>query len=258
MSARSWLAVAFATLLLLSATLRADVVITETTAAKVGSHSATGVRTTFIKGTQMRVEVVQGEEMAATIFDLPAGATINLDDKKRRAEIREISARYAELERQYPRERVTVTLTPTGAAKQVAGSSCTEYTFTIRVPMTKDGKSALNMTGAAWMARDVPGADEYAAFAKAAAAKQLVLGYASSNKILLAITRGQTELYRALADIHGIPYLIDMTMKFDGTLSGLLNKVAAGTRTFTVTRVEVGPLPDSRFLVPDGWKHEKR
>ena len=258
MSGFSRLARALGTLFLLSAALRADVVITETTAVRMGGRSATGVRTTFIKGPQMRVEVVQGTESATTIFDLPAGATINLDDKKRRAEIREISERSAELEREYPRARVTVALAPTGATKQVAGSSCAEYTFTIRVPTTKDGQSALNMTGAAWMAPDAPGAGDYAAFATAAADKQLVLGYASSNKILLAIARGQTELYRALANLHGIPYLIDMTTKFDGTLSGLVNKVAAGTRTYIVTRVEVGPLPDSRFLVPDGWKRDKK
>jgi hypothetical protein len=84
------------------------------------------------------------------------------------------------------------------------------------------------------------------------------LGSASSNKILRAITRGQTELYRALADIRGIPYAVDMTMKFDGTLSGLLNKVAAGTRTYTVTRVDVGAVPDSKFVVADGWKRDTK
>ena len=97
----------------------------------------------------------------------------------------------------------------------------------------------------------------FASFVKAANEKQLVVGYASSNRILLAHARGQTELYRALGELHGIPYVIDMTMTFDGhgMLTRLLNKTA-GARTSTVTRVGVEPLAAAMFTIPDGWKRD--
>jgi hypothetical protein len=240
--------------------LTADVVMTETTHAKIGGKTVDGVRTTYIKGPRMRLEVVQANDAQTTLYDVPAGVTIALDAKKKRAELRDISARNAELERRYPRSRVVVTLTPTGATKQLAGVSCDEHAFSIRVPMTKDGSLVLVMTGSAWAAKDVPGADDYSAFAAAAIEKEVVLGPASNNLILLAVTRAQTELYRALGKLRGIPYVIDMTLKVDGhgLIAGMVNKVVSGTRTSTVTKVAVAPLSDALFAIPDGWKRQKK
>jgi hypothetical protein len=240
--------------------LAADVHITETTTAKIGDRTVQGVRSTYIKGVQMRIEVVQANASTVTLYDLQAATIIELNARKKQAEIRDSNVRSAELERKYPRQRVSVTLTSTGAAKELVGTACDEYVFTVKVPMTKDGEPAMSMTGSAWIATSAQGADDYHNFAKAAAKQQLVLGYTSDNKILLAITRGQTELYRALAELPGIPYVVDTTIKFDGhgALTALLNKVGSGTRTSTVTEVAIDPLADSNFVVPQGWKHEKR
>jgi hypothetical protein len=240
--------------------VRADVLIVETTSANAGNRKVDGVRTTYISGARMRLEVVRADASTTTLYDVPAGTTTALDAKKRRAELRDISARNAELERQYPRERATVTLTPTGARNELVGTPCDEYAFSIRVPMTKDGNLALMMTGAAWVAKEVPGAADYAIFAKAAIDRQVVLGPPSNNKILLAITRAQTELYRALGELGGIPYVINMTLGTEGhgILAGMVNKVVSGTRTSTVTKVVFAPLSDGLFVIPDGWKHEKK
>lgn len=170
-----------------------DVLIKETTSARIGGRAVQGVRSTYIKGARMRVEQVQGDQSSTTLFDVPAGAIIDLDGKKRRAEIREMSARASELERQYPRQRVSVTLAPTGAMKELAGWPCTEYTFTITVPMTKNGNPAMNMSGSAWIGQGTPGADDYRTFAARADERQLVAGYASNNRIAMGITRGQTS-----------------------------------------------------------------
>ena len=98
------------------------------------------------------------------------------------------------------------------------------------------------------------------AFVNAAIERQVVLGPASSNRILLAITRAQTELYRTLGRLRGIPYAIDMNLKADGhgVLAGIVNKVVSGTRTSSVTKVAVGPLSDALFGVPDGWKRQTK
>lgn len=240
--------------------LTADVLITETTHVTVGRRTIDGVRTTYIKGAQMRLEVVQAGEATTTLYDVPGGTTITLDPKKKRAELRDISARIAELERQYPRERVMVTIAFTGATKELVGAPCDEHAFRIRVPMTRDGSLALMMTGSAWVAKDAPGADDYARFAKGAIERQVALGPASRNMILQAITRAQTELYRTLGGLRGIPYLIDMTLNVDGhgILAGMLNKLVSGTRTSAVTKVALEPLSDALFVIPDGWKREKK
>src|SRR5438128_1495213 len=194
----------------------ADVRITETTSLTIGGTAGQGSRVTAIKGAFMRIDSAVGSESVSTLYDLPAGTTMRLDPKKKRAEVRAIAARQAQLEREYPRARTTVTFAPTGSTKSIAGASCAEHAFAIRVPMSKDGTLALTMTGRAWLAADAPGAADYAAFAKAAIERDLVLGVASNNKILLAITRGQTELYRAVATAHGMPFQVETNTDVDG------------------------------------------
>ncbi|MBI4485155.1 MAG: hypothetical protein HY655_04005 [Acidobacteria bacterium] len=137
----------------------ADVRITETTQVTAGKRRIDGVRTTSIKGTRMRLETLQGKESVTTLYGLPAGVTLTLDARKRRAEERNISARNAALQKLYPRERVTVALTPTGGTRDVIGAACDKYAFTIRVPMTKDDGLPLVATGAACIAKEVPGAE---------------------------------------------------------------------------------------------------
>jgi hypothetical protein len=126
--------------------------------------------------------------------------------------------------------------------------------------MKKDDDLAFMLTGSAWMAKDAPGANDYGAFARAAVEREVVLGPASNNRILLAVASAQTELYRALADLGGIPCLVDMTMSVDGTgmVAGMVRKLVSGSRTSTVTSVSVAPLDDAAFAVPAGWKRERK
>src|SRR5664279_4069149 len=114
--------------LVLSARASADVRIVETTVVKAGDRVARGTRSTYIKGVRMRIEVVQADQSATTVYDLPAGVTLALDAPRRRAESRAIEARAAELEKQYPRARTEIKLTPSGATKELAGASCAEHT----------------------------------------------------------------------------------------------------------------------------------
>lgn len=240
--------------------LCADVRITETIAAKAGDRDLPGTRVTSIKGTQMRIDLSQGEESASTVYDLRANVTIALDARKKRAEVRDIAERNAKLERMYPRSRATTTITSKGTTQEIAGASCAEHAFVVRVPMTKGDDLAFMLTGSAWVANDVPGAVDYQTFARAAIERQVVLGPASDNRILLAVARAQTELYRALADLGGIPYLVDMKMDVDGRgmLAGLVRKTISGSRTSTVKTVTAAPLDDSTFEVPAGWKRERK
>jgi len=195
-----------------------------------------------------------------TIFDVPAGATITLDGKKKRATWRDVDRRNAKLEKEYPRASATVTVTPTGATRTLVGAVCREYTTSVRVPMTKSESLVLTMTGTVWLASDVPGAQDYDAFASAAIERQIVLGPASDNKILLAVTRAQTELYRALGGLHAVPYLVETATNVEGKgmLAGMVRKIVSGTQRTEVTRVSIEPLADDLFVVPAGWKSEKK
>src|SRR6266850_7692671 len=200
--ARAAAAMALTAGVLSARVVSADVTLVETLSITAGGKALQGTRTTSISGARMRVDTVPSTRTTATIFDLPSGAIINLDAKAKRAEARDISARAADVEKEYPRARVTASLAPAGASREIAGVS-----------------SARN--------------------------HDLVLGEASNNKILLARTRAQTELYRLIAEAGGIPYGIDMTFSVDGrgVLSSMVRKVVAGTQLLAVTTVDTAPIP---------------
>jgi hypothetical protein len=259
MTRRVLAAVAIVTLLVVPARLSADLRITETATAASGGRRVETARSTYIKGERMRTELAQGEQPVVTVYDLPGGAIVELDAKKKRAQLHDIAARNAKLEKEYPRQKTSISLAPTGDTRTLAGSPCEGYTFTVKVPMTKRGV-ALTLTGSAWIAKAAPGAGDYSAFVQSADARGLVLWYTSDNIILLAVTRARTELYRALGATGGIPYLVEMTSGVEGTgvIAAMIRKVTAATWTATVTSVLTAPLDDDRFAIPQGWKRENK
>ena len=78
--------------------------------------------------------------------------------------------------------------------------------------------------------------------------------------ILLAITRAQTEMYRALGGLHAVPFVVETATDVDGKglLAGLVRKAVKGSQTTEVTSVATEPLADDLFVVPAGWKSEKK
>src|SRR3954471_8764780 len=96
---------AFAIAVLLALPARADVLITEQTTGTAGGRTVQGVRSTYIKGTRMRIELAQGDQSSVALYDLPGGTIADLDVKKKRAEMHDIAARTAKLEKEYPRQQ---------------------------------------------------------------------------------------------------------------------------------------------------------
>ena len=254
------LPLAFALVALVGTPLSADVVMVEKTVAKGGGKTFESVRSSYIKGARMRAEVTQDGKTTATVFDVPAGETIQLDAAKRRAYVRNVAARYAKLEKEHPRSRVTVSLAAAGSTQTAAGTSCDDHTFEVRVPMVKSGAIVFTMNGTACLAALAPGVEDYMAFAKTASEQNVVLGQATDNFILLGFTRGQTELYRALTAKGGVPLIVNLEADVEGTglLAGIVRKPLAGTRVAIVSKIESTPVDEAMFVVPGGWKREAK
>ncbi len=241
--------------LLVTRELTADVKITETIANTTAGRKRQGERVTFIKGLKMRVDTVLDGERIVRVYDVSAGKVMFLDAKHREAKVKDFAAIKAAAERKIRTRNVTTSMVPTGHQKEFFGNVCEEHTFAIRVPLSKDAQIALLMTGTAWIARTAPGADEYVRFAKVASERGLELGGDSDNLILVALAHAQTELYRMIGELRGVPFAIDTNIKFEkGALGALLNKVGSGTRISNVTALSVEPISDHHFTVPDDWR----
>jgi hypothetical protein len=152
-----------------------------------------------------------------------------------------------------------VTVTPTGASQTIAGEKCDDYTVAVRVLMISGKSVFVTMNGTACLAAaDTSAIADYRGFAKAAIEQNLVLGQATDNVILLAVARGQTELYRAIA-AKGIPLMTNLTVAVEGTglLAGIVRKAVSAQRVTTMTKLESSPRDASLFAVPPGWMPAK-
>jgi hypothetical protein len=255
---RGWLILAIALSSVVASA--ADVTIVETLSVTAGGKTIRGTRTTYVSGERMRIDTVLPDQSAATVYDLPAGSIVGLDAKAKRAELFTLAARAAAVEKDYPRSRAKTTLQSTGATREIAGVACAEQAFTVRVPMVSDDSIALMLTGSAWIATRADGNGDYESFARAAREHDVVLGSSSTNRLVVARTRAQTELYRALSAAGGIPYALDMKYEVEGrgALAGIVRKALEGQQALAVSRVTTDSIAPTVFTVPDGWKRERK
>ena len=115
----------------------------------------------------------------------------------------------------------------------------------------------LRVTGSTWVAKDAPGATDYAAFQKAAArAAMSALSRASgSGGASSPLPSGMERLFTGFPEATGIPYLTELTTAVEGTgqFVALLQGMAQMKIVSKVTGVSTEPVAADAFTVPEGY-----
>jgi hypothetical protein len=242
-----------AALLLSAGPACADVSFTEHTVGTAGKHSAESETTISIKASRVRIETKDGGEIVAAIYDIDNGRQIILRSKQKEAAVSDFTEQSAEVENK--KFAPETTFAPTGKNKDILGKTCSEYSFSIRVPVFEELAVDLLVTGSVFVMRGTPESKEFADFVRRAQRQNLIWGLSSDNAGAIALARAQTELYQQVAAIGGIPLETDEDIQFQGGYwSKAFVKGDSGDKTSTVTAISSDPLPDAQFMVPHGWK----
>jgi len=242
----------------------ADLTIKQTTNGKGLGFSGQTNGTTYIKGSKMRLDTVDGDKTQTMIFDLDAQKMYIFDSKKKEADVWDMAAFSGEISKSVDMSKMKTTLTPNGQTKDIAGQKADGYTLEISMPTALGGSADLamvvTMTGPAWIVKGAPGTADYLGFYKAASEKGWILSDPRSAKASPGQARAMTEMYRQLAEAGGIAYETDQQMKMSAgsntsnPLGGLLGKLGTVSFASTVTGVETGSLTDDLFAPPAGYK----
>ncbi|MDA8017738.1 MAG: hypothetical protein MPN21_09845 [Thermoanaerobaculia bacterium] len=224
-----------------------------------GTAATNGESVVYIKGLKMRTEQeVSGRQMVS-ILDLESQQMINLNMKKKRAEVFDMSGVGEQVEQFVDASTVSVSLEPTGATQNIAGAVCNVHDMMVKVEVEIAPGSGMGATmvmdGTACLVPDAPGAEDYQRFYAAMAEKGLFLGDPRAAQGPGAgQQKGMTELYRKMAE-KGVAYHSDMNVGFDGSgmMAKMLGNLSFDSKT-TVKSVSTDPLSDSLFVVPSGWK----
>ena len=241
----------------------ADVTVKMTTGGKAMGISGNATGTTYIKGSKMRSETVMGNKTQVTIFDLDAQKMYMFELGKKEADVWDMQQFAAEIGKSVNTTDIKASIKPNGQTKAFGTLTAQGYTMEISVPAQAGGQP-MNMllTGPVWIVKNAPGAADYNNFYKAAVEKGWIFSDPRGAKGQPGQAKAMAEMYRQFAEIGGIAYETDISIKMDmggagggsSPLGGLMAKLGNINATSTVQDVQTGALADDLFVVPAGVK----
>lgn len=242
----------------------ADLTIRQSTAGKGLGMSGNMSGTTYLKGSKMRTESVNGGTTRVTIFDLDAQKMYSFDLKKKEADVWDMQALAADMSKTVDSSAMTTSVKPNGQTKQIAGKAAAGYDMEISVPSTVGGpdgpKMTVKLTGPMWVVKDAPGTKEYVSFYKSAVEKGWFFSDPRAAKGSPGQAKAMAEMYRQMAETGGIPYEQEMQIKMEGEgpMAGMMARMGGVSMTSTVQSVETDALSDDLFAPPAGYKLNNR
>jgi hypothetical protein len=274
-----------ATLLVLavcSAVVHADVTIVQKTTAEGGMASMaaqaggmpTPTITTRIKGSKGRMDVDLGNAnfpaSISTISDAAAKQVILLDHNQKTARMSGGQVAPAPGTpapgTPAPLGKIDSSVTPTGQSQTIDGLKCDEYAFSTSMSLGEMGGAQMPpeaaaamqgitmvMKGSMWVAKDAPGAAEYAAYQKAMSAADLSSAALGATGVNLP---GMDKMAKAMAGVQGVPVLTEVTMTVEGQgqMADMMRQMGAMKVTTKVMTVKTDTIGDDVFQVPAGYQ----
>jgi hypothetical protein len=149
---------------------------------------------------------------------------------------------------------------PNGQTKQIGGHSAAGYDMEVSMLSAMGGSKDMTMTvtlsGPVWIVKNAPGSADYARFYKTAAEKGWIFSDPRGAKAQPGQAKAMAEMYTQMAEIGGIPYETNVQIKMSGSgpMAAILSRMGNVTMTSTVDSVDVGPLADTLFAPPAGYK----
>jgi hypothetical protein len=259
-----------------SVALHADVTIVQTTTIEGGVAAMAGPMTpkttSRIKGKKSRTDIDAQMVQIATIADLDARQIIVLRPDQKTAQVLTPGSGGAAMKSSGTgAPSIDSSITPTGKSQTIDGIKCDEYTFTTALDMSEmnpggamppeaaDAMKGLKMVmkGSMWVAKTVPGAEEFMAFQRAAGASDIgsMLSGASGMQI-----PGMDRMMKAIGSLNGMAYMTEMTMTVEGTgqMAEMMQQMGPMKVTTRVTSITTDPIADDVFKVPEGYSTIKQ
>ena len=244
---------------LLATPVFADVTLKSTMTGKGFGKMADGESVSYISGLKMRTDSTFGGSPTSIIIDLEAQKFISINHKKKEAQVYDMAKFRQDLDKALKQGEVKSSLKPNGEKREVSGRECTGYDMSVAVPlaMGEGMEMTMVMSGPVFIAKGAPGSAEFAKFYLATAEKGFIASDPRAAKGAASQTKGMTELYKAIAETGGIPYLMETGVKVEGggPMAGMMGKMMGGSGfTQTITAVTTDAIPADKFAIPADYK----
>lgn len=254
---------AIAAVVCASVALHADVTIKSTISVQGGPPGASAAgpmnMVMQIKGMKSRTAMtVMGRE-TVILADLSARKVYMLNPGEKTVQELTASAAGAAA------PKVDAAIKPTGQTRPINNMTCAEYALEMTMSMAEAAGSqmppeaaemmkGLNMAiaGSVWVSKQGPGAEEYAAFSKAAIDANLasLLSGAPGGR-----NPGMEKLVAASSQAQGLPCLTEMTMTIEGSgpMADMMKQSGPVKTSVKTTSITTDTLAADLFAVPAGY-----
>lgn len=257
---------AIAAVVFASVAVHADVTIKSTISVAGGPPGATGAgpmeMLMQIKGLKSRTEMtVMGRE-TVIIADLETDKVYMLNVADKTVQMMNAASVPAAAV-----PKIDAAIKPTGQSRPINNLTCQEYALEMTMSMAEaagaqmppeaaEMMKGMNMAidGSVWVAKKGPGAEEYAAFSKAAIDSNLasvLSGAAGGGR-----NPGMERLMSVSSQAQGLPCLTEMNMTVEGSgpMADMLKQAGPVKTTVETTSISTDPLPADLFEVPADYK----
>jgi hypothetical protein len=279
---RRWF-VAVAVALICVARVSADLTIMTATTLEGGMAAAAGGApmpkiVTRIKGNKARTDIDVNGAQTSTIIDLATKQMVLLNHDDKTARIVETGTGTVPTPQgPMPMPKIDSSVKATGQKREVNGQPCAEYAVTMTMDMSSMGGRSdmppeaaamfkgltMKMSGSTWVAKDAPGAAEYAKY-QAAAAKVAMGALAAAaggggvgaSGMGTSMPQGMEKLITGFAEAPGIAYLTELTMSVEGNsqIAAMMSQMGSMKIISRVTDVQTTALDAALFSVPADYK----
>ena len=253
-----------------------DVTVTITTSIEGGlaagpsNAGMTPKVVTKISGAKSRTDVDTGDQALTTIIDTESNQMYVLRPADKTALQLQVDGGAAG---QAAAAAVEADVKPTGRTRDIEGVLCSEFSVAMKMNMATMAAGAgsslppeatamlkdvfLRIEGSSWVAKDAPGATEYAAFQRAAsrAAMTALSRVSASGGASSPLPGGMERLFTGFPEAPGIPYLTELTTAVEGTgqFVALLQGMAQMKIMSKVISLSTEPVGADAFAVPEGF-----
>jgi hypothetical protein len=216
-----------------------------------------GDKVEYVKGAKMRTDQTTAGKKTTTIIDASTRQLISIDHDKKEAQVMEMKG-VSESMSKIGVENISISITPAGTTRQIAGKTCEVYDLKIAVPLDMQKlKMTMAMAGPHCLVKNGPGQADFQAFYKAAADGGVFFD-ASQAKAQPSAAKAMTDMYKKMSEL-GVPYSSEITiqMQGEGPMAEMMKKMTS-TITNEVIEVSTAPLAASVFEIPAGYAVTKR
>jgi hypothetical protein len=234
--------------ILLAAPALADITVTMSLAV-AGPVPIDATTVAYFKGAKSRSDVKMMGQDISIIMDAVAKQQWSVNHATKQIEPFNVQQSMAQLPMDFGSAKVTVT--PNGQTKELLGRVCQGFNVEMVMPITIGGETiTMKLTGPTWMAKEGPGIAEYRAAQKAMSEAGMSLSILTSGPQ----GKAMAELEKAMLDA-GVMMEQEQTITMEGTgqVAQMMAQMGRMTTTLKVTAISTDPIPDEKFVLPDGY-----